>query len=146
LHRETPRRLSSIRRHADARAAFAAQEVTMLDFMRIGGFNMWFLTVIGAVMLVTAIKFARSADPQRLSILRALTFAIIVAGFTGFFSGLIKVFLATGDGPGAFVDRLPPMVAGIGESCANLVLAGAFAVVTWILVAVGVRRMPGDAL
>lgn len=33
---------------------------------------------------------------------------------------------------------------GLGESCANLVLGGMFAAITWILIAVGVRRMPLD--
>lgn len=111
----------------------------MLDFMRIGGFNMWIVMAIGAVMVITAIQFARGADAQRLSILRALTFAIITAAITGFFAGLIKSCLGAERG-------LPVVVAGFGESCANLVLGGAFVVVTWILIAVGVRRMPADPM
>lgn len=72
----------------------------MLDFMRIGGWNMWFLFIIGAVMIVTAIRFAVSADPQRLAILRALTFAILTCAVTGFCSGLLKALITGADAPG----------------------------------------------
>lgn len=118
----------------------------MLNFMRLGGFNMWILAVIGVVMIWTAIQFARGADPHRLSILRALTFAILVASVTGFCSGLIKVFVSTGQDPDKFGGRLSDMVVGIGESCTNLVLGGAFVVITWVLIAVGVRRMPREVI
>jgi hypothetical protein len=36
------------------------------------------------------------------------------------------------------------LLHGFAESCTNLVFGGAFVVVTWVLVAVGVRRMPED--
>ncbi len=118
----------------------------MLKFMRIGGFNMWILMAIGIVMVITAIQFARGADPHRLSILRALTFAIGTAAVTGFFSGMIATCLGIEHGdPDKLVDRLPWVVVGFGESCANLVLGGAFIVVTWVLIAVGVRRMPVES-
>jgi len=116
----------------------------MLGFMRSGGWNMWFLAVIGGVMVWTAIRFARNADPHRLSILRALTVAVVVASIGGFFSGLIKVCSFAGDSYNEFTSRLPLLVQGFGESCANLVWGGALVVITWILVAVGVRRMPQE--
>lgn len=117
----------------------------MLRFMQIGGYNMWILAVIGVVMVTTAIQFARNADPQRLSILRALTFAIGTAAVTGFFSGMIATCLGIERGdPDTLVDRLPLIAIGFGESCANLVLGGMFIVITWVLIAVGVRRMPAE--
>ncbi|HEY0193867.1 MAG TPA: hypothetical protein VGC42_22275 [Kofleriaceae bacterium] len=119
----------------------------MLKFMMIGGYNMWILMGIGAVMVVTAIRFARAADAQRLSMLRTLTFAILTAAVTGFFSGLIKTCLSIEHGdPAQMAERLPQVVIGFGESCANLVLGGSFVVVTWLLIAVGVRRMPDDPM
>lgn len=113
----------------------------MFGFMRSGGWNMWFLAAIGGVMVWTAIRFARNADPHRLSILRALTVAVVVASIGGFFSGLISTCSYVGAHPG---DPLPILIQGFGETCANLVWGGAFVVVTWILVAVGVRRMPQE--
>lgn len=116
----------------------------MLGMMRTGGVNMWFLAAIGAVMVWTAIRFARSADPHRLSILRALTVAVVVASITGFIAGLISTCSFTDALPGPFVDHLPVLVRGFAESCTNLVFGGAFVVITWVLVAVGVRRMPHE--
>ena len=117
----------------------------MLGFLHTGGYNMWVLAAIGAVMVWTAIQFARNADPHRLSILRALTVAIVVASITGFIVGLIKTCGAVGDPTASLGDRLPMMILGFAESCTNLVLGGSFVVVTWVLVAVGVRRMPHDS-
>jgi hypothetical protein len=116
----------------------------MLGMIRSGGFNMWFLAAIGAVMVWTAIRFARNADPHRLSILRALTVAVVVASISGFIAGLIAACSFTETLPGPFLDKLPLLVQGFAESCSNLVFGGAFVVITWILVAVGVRRMPNE--
>jgi hypothetical protein len=105
---------------------------------------MWILAAVGAVMVWTAIRFARNADPHRLSILRALTVAIVVASISGFVAGLISTCSYVEALPGPFTDRLPVMVQGFAESCTNLVFGGAFVVITWVLVAVGVRRMPQE--
>jgi hypothetical protein len=130
--------------HAAPGAAFAGQEVTMLGWFRMGGMNMWFLAVLGAVMLWTAIQFARNADPNRLAILRALTVAIAAAATIGFTAGLIRSCQAVPPTlPEGELVRL--VLAGFAESCANLVLGGAFVVISWVLVAGGVRRMPRDA-
>ena len=117
----------------------------MLGMIRSGGYNMWFLAALGAVMVWTAIRFARNADPHRLSILRALTVAVVVASISGFIGGLIKTCSAAGATPEELAARLPAMFHGFAESCSNLVFGGAFVVITWVLVAVGVRRMPHDA-
>lgn len=116
----------------------------MLGLMHSGGYNMWVLAAIGAAMLWTAFQFARGADPHRLSILRALTVAITVASIAGFIAGLMKTGGAAGDTPKDLAERLPLMVHGFVESCSNLVLGGAFVVITWVLVAIGVRRMPQE--
>ena len=116
----------------------------MFGMIRSGGYNMWFLALIGAVMVWTAIQFARNADPHRLSILRALTVATVVASIGGFIAGLIKTCSGAGGTPEELTNRLPMLVHGFAESCTNLVFGGAFVVITWVLVAVGVRRMPHD--
>lgn len=116
----------------------------MLDFFRAGGFNMFVLLVLGAVMIATAIRFARNADPHRLSILRALTWALVAATLTGFVGGLIATCRFVVNDPDALKEPLPYLLMGFAESCSNLVLGGAIAVITWTLVAVGVRRMPHD--
>jgi hypothetical protein len=95
-------------------------------------------------MVWTAIRFARNADPHRLSILRALTVAVVVASISGFIAGLIKTCSVAGDTKEVLADRLPLLIHGFAESCTNLVFGGAFVVIAWVLVAVGVRRMPQE--
>ena len=116
----------------------------MLEFFRAGGFNMLPLAVLGIAMTVTAIKFARNADPQRLSLIRALTVAIVFCTLLGVAAGLASTahFVVSHDD--ALKDPLPYLLQGFAETMTNAILGGAFAVITWILVAVGVRRMPKD--
>lgn len=116
----------------------------MLGFIHSGGYNMWVLAAIGLVMLWTAIQFARGADPHRLSILRALTVAIVVASIAGFIAGLMLTCSGAGTTPEELAKRLPLMFQGFAESCSNLVFGGAFVVIAWVLVAIGVRRMPQE--
>jgi hypothetical protein len=118
----------------------------MLEFFRAGGFNMIPLTVLGIAMVVTAIKFARNADPQRLSLIRALTIAIAFLTVVGIAAGLASTAHFVVEHDDALKDPLPYLLQGFAETMTNVILGGAFAVVTWILVAVGVRRMPKDHL
>ena len=116
----------------------------MLGFMHRGGPGMWFVAAIGVAMAWTALRFARGADPHRLSILRALTLAILVASFVAFVGGLVSTCRYVLADPARLAAPLAPLLQGFAESCANLVLGGALTVISWILVAVGVRRMPQD--
>jgi hypothetical protein len=116
----------------------------MLDWFRSGGFNMYTLAALGIVMVATAVRFARNADAQRLSIVRALTWALIAMTLTGFVSGLVSTCRYVVDHPEALKEPVPYLLIGFSESCANIVLGGCIAVITWTLVAVGVRRMPHD--
>ncbi len=117
-----------------------------MEFILAGGINMFFLLAFGAVTVGTAIRFARSADPHRLSILRALTWATVLSAATGFISGLATTCKFVVHDPEALADPLRYLLQGFAESCANLVLGGSILVITWSLVAFGVRRMPHDAL
>jgi len=114
----------------------------MLDFFRAGGFNMIPLAVLGIAMLVTAVKFARDADPQRLALVRALTWAIVACTFIGLAAGLASTAHYVVDHDEALKDPLPYLLQGFAETMTNAILGGSFVVLAWILVAVGVRRMP----
>jgi hypothetical protein len=115
-----------------------------MEFIRAGGVNMWVLLALAIPLLWTAINFARNADPQRLSIVRALTFAYIFIAITGFVSGLAATCHYVVGDPAALKDPLPVLLQGFAESTTNLILGGGIAAITWILVAVGVRRMPAS--
>jgi hypothetical protein len=114
----------------------------MIDFFRAGGFTMFVLAAFGIVLLPTAVKFARNADAQRLSLIRALTWALVFAALVGFAAGLAStaMYVVRNEPP----DPLPALLMGFAESTTNLILGGGIAVITWTLVAVGVRRMPSD--
>lgn len=115
----------------------------MLDFFRAGGFNMFPLAAIGIALLVTGIKFAFNADPQRLSMIRALTTTITFSMVTGVCVGLAstaKYVVNHPEEPQWWLSLLQ----GFAETMTNVMLGGGFVVVTWILVAVGVRRMPKE--
>ena len=114
----------------------------MFDFFRAGGFNMLVLTALAIPTWATAVKFARNATPQRLSILRALTWAIVFATVVGVAAGLASTAHFVVTVPEAAKDPLPYLLQGFAETMTNAILGGGIVVITWILVAVGVRRMP----
>lgn len=115
----------------------------MANFFRAGGFNMFVLAGLGLVLLWTAIRFARGADARRLAVIRALTWVLVLASVTGFFTGLaataVNAVRLRAEHP---LEEL--LLIGFAESTTNLTLGGGLGVLTWILVAVGLRRMPGD--
>ena len=118
----------------------------MLDFFRAGGFNMFPLTVFGIALLVTGIKFARNADAQRLSLIRALTTTIAFCTIIGVAAGLASTAKFVASEPEAQKEPLTYLLMGFAETMTNVILGGSFVVLTWILVAVGVRRMPKDVV
>jgi hypothetical protein len=120
--------------------------ITMVKFFQAGGFNMWVLAGLGIVLVWTAIRFARDADARRLSIIRALTWALVFSALAGFFSSLgvtavnaMRIREAHPEEP--LVELL---LSGFAESTTNITLAAGIGFITWILVAAGLRRMPGD--
>ncbi|HWU89431.1 MAG TPA: hypothetical protein VN253_19355 [Kofleriaceae bacterium] len=110
--------------------------------MRAGGFNMWVLAALGIVLVWTAIRFARNADAQRLSVIRALLWALAFSTIAGFISGLGATAIHAANDPPE--ERLTSVLVGFAESTTNVTLGSGIAFITWILVAVGLRRMPGD--
>lgn len=115
----------------------------MVDFFRAGGFNMYVLAVLGIVQLIVAGKFARNASPQRLSLVRALTWAIAFSSVVGMVSGFAVTLKGVGSMP-----VLDPQILclGFAESLTNPILGFGIISIAWILVAVGVRRMPAKEL
>jgi hypothetical protein len=114
----------------------------MIEFFRAGGFNMLVLAALAIPTWITAVKFARNATPQRLSIIRALTWAISFASIVGVAAGLASTAHFVVNVPEAQKDPLPYLLQGFAETMTNAILGGGIVVITWILVAVGVRRMP----
>lgn len=117
----------------------------MRDFFRAGGFNMWILAGLGIVLVWTAVRFARDPEARRLALVRALTWAIVFASVTGFFS---SVGVAARNAV-RLRDQYPIeelVLIGFAESTANLTLGFGILAIGWIIASVGLRRMPGDRL
>jgi hypothetical protein len=110
----------------------------MVDFFRAGGFNMFVLAALGVPTWIVATMFARNASPQRLSLIRALTWAIAFASIVGTAAGLAMTCLGVANLP-AFDPRI--LCQGIAESLTNAILGFGILAIAWILVAVGVRQL-----
>lgn len=114
----------------------------MIDFLIAGGYTMIVVLVVGAVMVTAAARFAFAADPQRLALVRALTWALAFAVLAGVAANLRTVCHAVAGNDEWLKAPLPILLEGFAEAIAPAILGGAIASIAWILVAVGVRRMP----
>ncbi|NVB80022.1 MAG: hypothetical protein HOV81_16625, partial [Kofleriaceae bacterium] len=109
-----------------------------------GGFNMFPLAILGVTLLVTAVRFALEANTQRLALIRALTLTVVFSAITGTIVGFATTAKYVVNVPEAAKDPLPYLLQGFAESVTNAVLGGSCCLLAWLLVAVGVRRMPKD--
>jgi hypothetical protein len=114
----------------------------MMRFIIGGGWPMIALIALGIPLLVAAAKFAKSASPQGLSVIRTLTAAMIFMAIAGVTSDLAAVGRGIADNPDWLKDALPYVLAGFAEAMAPATLAFPLLSIAWILVAFGVRRMP----
>ena len=116
----------------------------MIQFIIAGGFVMFVLLAIGIPLVVVAAMFARNASAQRLSLIRALTVALVFSMVAGVASDVMTVAKNVGANEEWLKEPLPYLLEGLAESLTPAVLASAFASIAWILVAFGVRRMPRE--
>lgn len=110
----------------------------MVDFFRAGGFNMYVLAVLGIAQLIVAGMFARNATPQRLSLIRSLSWAIAFSSIVGTMSGFAMTLKGCANMPTFDVQIL---CMGFAESLTNPILGFGIISIAWILVAVGVRQL-----
>lgn len=87
-------------------------------------------------------KFARNASPQGLSMIRALTMAVLFAAIGGVITNLAAVARHVPNNPELWKEPLANILWGINESMASAILGFPLITIAWILVAFGVRRMP----
>ena len=116
----------------------------MLDFFRAGGWAMFLVLATAIPLLITSAKFARTASPQGLSIIRALTLTVVFAAIAGVVSDLATVAHNVPHDPELMKEPLASILIGFGESMAPAILGFSLVTIAWILVAFGVRRMPHD--
>lgn len=115
----------------------------MLEFFRSGGWGMWFVLVFGGLSLAAALRFAVGPDPRRVDAVRDLTRATLFSIGAAIVSGFAAV--------GSHVPANPEwanspkvhliVMEGISESLAGGVLGFTMLSLTWMLMAIGHRRL-----
>ncbi|CAN5727906.1 hypothetical protein BH11MYX1_BH11MYX1_15620 [soil metagenome] len=114
----------------------------MLAFFLAGGWMMFVVLAVGVPLVATAAKFARSASPQGLSLVRTLGKAVAFAAVTGVITDLAATAKAVATIPELNQHPLECLLVGFAESMAPAILGFSLVTIAWILVAFGVRRMP----
>ncbi len=115
----------------------------MIEFLRAGGVGMAVVVVVGAITLATAILFARKPDERRMALIRAFTAASLFSVLTAVSSNLATVMVHVPQNP-KFADSsdfAKVIMIGIGESLTPAIMGGAILTVTWVITAVGMRRL-----
>jgi hypothetical protein len=108
----------------------------------------FFVVIVGLATLATAIQFAFRPSEKTLSVLRPLCAATAFSSLAAFFLGVANVLvvlnrtLERGTDAAASAQAWRTLMGGLAESPAALILAFALLSVSWLLVAVGLRRQP----
>jgi len=114
----------------------------VVQFFMNGGFPMWFILAFGLASLIGAVLFARRPDELRLGSLRAMSWATAFASFAGFVAGVAVTFAACANLPEAEASRWHVYaIMGIAESASNLILGASLLALTWLVIAIGLRRL-----
>jgi hypothetical protein len=116
----------------------------MIEFFLAGGWMMFVVLAAGVPLLVTAARFARSASPQGLALVRTLAKVVAFAAVTGVITDLATTAKAVATNPELNQHPLDYLLLGFAESMSPAILGFSLVTIAWILVAFGVRRMPAS--
>ncbi|MBL8951070.1 MAG: hypothetical protein JNK82_09855 [Myxococcaceae bacterium] len=113
----------------------------MLQFFVNGGLPMVFVLALGLFGLVSAARFMRSPDRKRVSTVVALSVATGFATLTGIAADLATVGHVVAQNEGLQEKALAVVLQGFSESMSPAILGGTLLCLTWMLMAVGFRRL-----
>jgi hypothetical protein len=116
----------------------------MIDAFIAGGYAMWIVTALGLACLVVSVRFAIRAEPRRLAVIRALTWAQVFSVLSGLLANFLAVMWHVARDPEMSRDPLPSIMVGLGEAVHPGILGFTLLSICWLLVAVGVRRAPDE--
>ena len=114
-----------------------------MRFLQEGGWGAYLVLILSLVTLVNAAMFAWKPDRKKLAFLVGMTVATLLSALTGTAAGLASTFHYLADPA-----RTPPtewghwLVQGLAESLGSVILGFGMMAVSWILGAVGLRRLP----
>jgi len=110
------------------------------------GWGFWMFLLVSLATLATAIRFAVRPTERTLAVLRpmcaAATFATVASFCLGLVNGLIGLsyHLARAADTAAVFPLWRTIVTGVAEALMGLVLGSTLLTISWLLVAVGLRR------
>ena len=115
----------------------------MLDFLRAGGMGMVAVLILGVATLLSSVLFARRPDERRMAVIRGLSVASGFAVLTAVASNVAAVMFKVPQNPewSKSPDLHLIVMTGLGESLTPAIVGGAFLTITWVIVAVGMRRL-----
>jgi len=95
--------------------------------------------LIAFAPLVASLLYAVKPSERRLALVRPLSLAAIFAGLASFMAGVIAVLTGI-SAPGDVAGTWRTMVFGAAETVAALFIAFSSLAISWLLVALGIRR------
>jgi hypothetical protein len=111
----------------------------MLDVFRLGGWGMFPTAIMGVVLWLAAMRYARRPDRAALLVVALQSVVTLLCGTLGFVSGLIRTLACASSG-----ERPEPLetiiAGGLGESLHNIGLALVMMVVAAIATTIGALR------
>ncbi len=113
----------------------------MSQYIRAGGYTMWVLIALSAVMIVIAVRFLLKPEPARLAVLRALTWVQILVILGGVATNLTSVCKSAG-GEFERTGKILPeiLVQGVGEALTPAAFGFSILGFVWLLIALAVRK------
>jgi hypothetical protein len=115
----------------------------MADFMMAGGWSMWFVLGLALAALVSAALFVARADLGKLALVRALTWSTLLGAGAGLFANVAAVMTRAANDPemSTSPDLHLMIMQGLAEAVTPAILGFSILSISWLLVAVGTRRV-----
>jgi len=113
----------------------------MSSYIRAGGYTMWVLILLSAVMITLAVRFLLKPTPERLAVLRSLTWVQVLAILGGVATNFTTVCHAA-IGELERTGKLDPaiLVQGTGEALVPAGFGFSLLAFVWLVIALAVRR------
>ena len=113
----------------------------MFEFMRLGGWGMWFILIVGGAAVYVAGSYAYKPEERKLSLIRPLSLSTVFATLAGMAAGLGSTAHYISSRPEITGDEISrTFLGGFYELLRNPILGFGLLMAAWLLVAVGMRR------
>ncbi len=109
--------------------------------MRAGGYTMWVLAALSLAMIVIAVRFLLKPSPDRLAVLRSLSWVQVFATIGGVatnFTMVCKSAMHEFDVSGAIKPEI--LIQGTGEALTPAGMGFSLLAFVWLIIALAVRK------